>query len=510
MGSMSFQAILSSSLARRRFLLRPPEPGWQDLAGQPGSSIYLGRTAMLNVPVFWDSSRLANPHIAIVGMTGSGKSYFIKTFITRASMLWGANALILDWSGEYSPWVEATGGKIIDFRGGNCINALDCRLAQGVAEKGAPTPKSHIERVLSAISVVCSLSNSPAAQMQIKDALKKSYEKFAINADKPIPKNASRLPTLQDAYNILKNASPPANELAILSLEKLCSQNSPFTSARTSINPDELASCGLASINLSSLPSEEHRSLAGLIILQFLKEKMRSSGTQELPRPRLIIVADEAWKIAQDENSDLVQILREARKYSFCLITASQSPSDISKTILSNCATLLAFRLLHHEHRRSLQQSLNLTDGACAQMEQFPVGRALCRLALKNPGAYDGPFIISRIEGEEPKRDFELVVDGMKLSIAKNDFRKKLWRLGLSSSQISQLCAQFEQNDHSLEVHRLSSTLLAFGLSRASVLSFLRDMQVPDSSLPQIFSRLDAERLGVSPSSILNLVVRDE
>ena len=31
-----------------------------------------------NQPVVWDSGRLVNPHICIIGMTGAGKSYNLK------------------------------------------------------------------------------------------------------------------------------------------------------------------------------------------------------------------------------------------------------------------------------------------------------------------------------------------------------------------------------------------------------------------------------------------------
>jgi len=510
MGMLKLQTALSSSIARRRFLLRPSEPDWQDLLGTPGNSIYFGRTSILNVPVYWDLPRLANPHIAVVGMTGSGKSFFIKTFITRASMLWGSDALILDWSGEYSPWVRSAGGRIIDFGEGTALNILDCRAAKGAPHPQAATPGAHIERLLGAISVACSISNSPQAQMQIKNALKKSYEKFKLPLNRPVSRHARRIPTLADAYSALKNARQPACDSALLALEKLCSPNSPFTSRSGGMSPESLFGNGLASINLSTLPCDEHRSLAALIILQFVKEKMRRSPTAPLPFPRLIIVADEAWKIAQDENSDLVQILREARKYSFCLITASQNPTDISKTILSNCATLLAFRLLHHEYRQSLQESLNLHRDVSSKMERFEVGQALCRLALKRPGAYDGPFIISKIEGEEPQVQFLLEAGNLKLNMQKSEFTKKLWRSGLANPQISQLCSQFEQSGNSLPAHRLASSLLAFGLSRASVLSLLRDLRVPDSALPSIFSRIEAARLQAPLSSMASLVIRDE
>ena len=69
---------------------------------------------------------------------------------------------------------------------------------------------------------------------------------------------------------------------------------------------------------------ESLRSLAGLAVLQFVKERMRSQGYAAGGVPRLFIVVDEAWKIASDARSDVVSIVREGRKYGFGLIVASQ------------------------------------------------------------------------------------------------------------------------------------------------------------------------------------------
>ena len=442
-------------------------------------------------------------------MTGSGKSYFIKTFITRASGLRNSNALILDWSGEYSLWVEKAGGKIIDFSKGVSFNILDCTHAKNDSEKNIPTPYTQIERILGALSIIFSLSSDSKTKSHIKNALVTSYEKFGLNPNKPV-KIGARFPTISDALQILKTSQKISDSTrAILVLESLCYKNSPFLPSRKNLNLHEITSSGLVSINLSTLPSDEHRSLAALILLQFLKEKMRAQDTTGASFPKCIIVADEAWKIAQDENSDLVQILREGRKYSFSLIVASQNPTDISKTILSNCATLLIFRLLHHEFRESLLNSLNLPKEISTKIERFPTGRALCRMALKNPRAYDGPFIISKIDGETVVSPFTILVEDMELKIQKKELSKKLWGLGLTDSQISSLCSQFEQNDNSLVAKRLALLLLSFGLSRSVVLSFLRDLGASDSSLLAIFSRIEADNAGVAVSSLLNLVVLD-
>jgi hypothetical protein len=236
---------------------------------------------------------------------------------------------------------------------------------------------------------------------------------------------------------------------------------------------------------------------------------MRTGQTAETKSPRFIVVADEAWKIAQDEHSDLVQILREGRKYSFSLIVASQNPTDISKTILSNCATLLVFRLLHHEFRASLLNSLNLHSDFSASIEGFPIGRALCRFALKDPGCYDGPFIISKIDGQLFIDEFTLLVDDMQIKVSKKDMSKNLWEVGLSNSQVSSICSQFDQASNQLSATRLVRVLFSFGLSKNSIRTFLRNCSFNESQIISVFSNMDLADSSVS-QSLVDLVVSDE
>ncbi|MDE1798363.1 MAG: ATP-binding protein, partial [Candidatus Micrarchaeota archaeon] len=200
----------------------------------------------------------------------------------------------------------------------------------------------------------------------------------------------------------------------------------------------------------------------------------------------------------------------EGRKYAFGLIVASQNPSDLSPTILSNAGTLLSFRLMHSQFRDELARSLQCPPHAAAELERFGVGQALCRLAFAAPGAHDGPFVIGRIAGEEAPARYVLEVEHMELELDRENFRSRLWRLGCTPAQMAQVAARFEQSDRSLSVEELSLALLSFGISRAVLLSFLRELGVPDSELAKLFARLQARRLGAQPAQIHELVVVDE
>ena len=95
------QNIMSNELAKRVFISKPPEPPANYILNDPTNSIFIGLTKIFRVPFTWTFANITNPHIAIVGITGAGKSFLVKTFLIRASYVWKANAIIIDWAGEF-------------------------------------------------------------------------------------------------------------------------------------------------------------------------------------------------------------------------------------------------------------------------------------------------------------------------------------------------------------------------------------------------------------------------
>src|SRR5271157_685150 len=98
---LRLQNIMSNDIAKRSFMSRPPEPPAGVLLNDPHQSIFIGTTKLFRVPFAWSFLNLTNPHISVVGITGAGKSYLVKTFLLRASYVWNSNAVIIDWAGEY-------------------------------------------------------------------------------------------------------------------------------------------------------------------------------------------------------------------------------------------------------------------------------------------------------------------------------------------------------------------------------------------------------------------------
>jgi hypothetical protein len=75
------------------------------------NGIYLGKTLIYKIPFLLNFDKLVNPHISILGMTGSGKTYLLKSLITRQVLLNQYNVLLIDWNAEYTELISFLSGR---------------------------------------------------------------------------------------------------------------------------------------------------------------------------------------------------------------------------------------------------------------------------------------------------------------------------------------------------------------------------------------------------------------
>ncbi len=530
MGNLSLSRTMSREFGRRRFFVAPPEPPASFLLSPPSDSVYFGKTKLMKVPFYWTFRKLTNPHIAVLGITGSGKSYFVKTFLTRASLVWGANALIIDWAGEYPPWVRQAGGKVISLGKGDGINLLDL---------GGMKPSDRAKQVMSGLEILTDISDFSRQRRLTEQAIEQAYSEAGFDLhEKPAEEGEKRKgdaekavagaheeqrrerrepPTLKQVHSLLRALEKESEgekredaEQAAYRIGKFCEQGSDWFAKQSTLNLESLTRGGLVCLDLHGLPSEQLRSLAGLTVLQYLKEKMREEGWKKEKGVRLFVVIDEAWKIASDDRSDVISIVREGRKYQFGLVVASQNPTDINKQILSNVGTMLVFKLILKDFKDHVRSSLNYSSFIAAEMDRFGVGEAAVHVVPSEKADFARTFLMGKIDGEEPLTSFRVGVGEMELEFEKDGFKRRLVELGLADSQMREIASEFEKSDYRLSALSLISLLEKYGYDRSVILSFLREIGVRDAELAGLFSKMQRMKMGFRAGEMSVVSVRGD
>ena len=92
---------------------------------EPGG-IYFGENAISHNLILCNMENLLNQSMMLLGIPGSGKSFFAKLLIIAIALSTDDDIIILDPEGEYTPLVKALGGAAIRFAigGTDWLNAM--------------------------------------------------------------------------------------------------------------------------------------------------------------------------------------------------------------------------------------------------------------------------------------------------------------------------------------------------------------------------------------------------
>jgi hypothetical protein len=248
-------------------------------------------------------------------------------------------------------------------------------------------------------------------------------------------------PTLKDVHRILQRKAEEAEAVwvkeyilnAAKTIGRFTKEGADFLARPSTLELSKLTSSGLVDIVLKGLPDEEFRVLAGLSILQYLKEKMRVEEWSATKGLKLYVVLDEAWKIALDDRSDAIMIVREGRKYKFGLIVASQNPTDINEAIFSNVGTTFILNLKFQRFKDYVRGSLKYSDFVAEAIEKFGVGDAAVNLMFSSKTDFPRTFLLDKIHGEEPLQEVVITVAGEEFRFDRSELKRKLAHEGISA-----------------------------------------------------------------------------
>ncbi|MDE1854804.1 MAG: ATP-binding protein [Candidatus Micrarchaeota archaeon] len=498
MSLVRVQNIMSNELAKRTIFSRPPEPPQEFLLNDPTSSIFIGITKLFSVPFTWTFASLTNPHVAVVGITGAGKSFFVKTFLTRASYIWNTNAIIIDWAGEYKAWVKQSGGTVVALGKGDYINLMDL---SGIK------PIDRSKQIMNSLEILTDISEYPEQKRLTVEAIEQAYVNSGFNPSE-IPSPAKEPPTLKDVIGLLEEKVqegtyeyPAELENAVYRLRQFAREGEDYFARKSTIDLGKLSSSGLVAIDLSSLPDEKFRAMAALFILQTLKEKMRMEGWSAAKGLKALVVLDEAWKVASDERSDAVMIVREGRKYQFGLIVASQNPTDINEAIFSNVGTTIMLRIKFEKFLDYLQGSLNFSDFMRKEISKFGVGQAAIDMSFQTSVQFPDVFLIDRIVGEIPLDVYTVTIADIlnqqeladtavqkEYYFEKIDLNSKMIQVDVNADAINRIFKELDTRNRMVDIRSLVQIMVNEKVSKETTVELLRTFGLSDAVITRVFA----------------------
>lgn len=321
-------------------------------------------------------------HAAVLGSTGSGKSWSVALILERAAKLKFPNIIVLDMHGEYAPLADRSNGGFADRyriagpgdleKPGNDVLFLPYWLLNRDEMLSMILDRSDQNAPNQASRFTLHVRNLKGETLdrQSKVTVKKTF-----TVDSPIPYDMKKLIGLLNTDNITKGVGktgPVKGEWEDKLTRFLSRLEAKVDDRRYGFMfapPPEAqtyewlagqvirlmragSGSGIKIIDFSEVPADVLPVVTGTLArmlydIQFwTASKARTPVTLLCDEAHLYLpVRDDADAVQRQALGSFERIAKEGRKYGFSLLVVSQRPSDVSRTILSQCNNFLALRL---------------------------------------------------------------------------------------------------------------------------------------------------------------------
>jgi len=382
-----------------------------------------------NARAYVDGNKLFQRHAALLGSTGSGKSWTIASILERSSQLPSSNLVVFDLHGEYKELSYARQLRIpgpdeVDVDDGSLL-FLPYWLLNSEEIQSLFVDRSEFSAHNQVVVVQDAITEQKKAFLQANGRTD-LLQSFTL--DSPIPYslnnvigklrflNEERIPgaqagkekngpfngefsrllvrmasRLQDRrYGFLFNSPDKYNQYDSLSMiaEKLMG----FGNQKQSIKV----------IDFSEVPADILPVIIGLVARIIYQVQFWTDPESRRP---VAFVCDEAHLYLPRKEGNPVErraveafekIAKEGRKYGVALMIVSQRPSDVSATILSQCNNIISLRLTNADDQATVRKLL--PESLESLLEALPimdVGEAMV--------VGDSVLLPSRIKIDPPK-----------------------------------------------------------------------------------------------------------
>lgn len=354
-------------------------------------------------------------HAAILGSTGSGKSWAVALILERAANLNFPNIIVFDMHGEYTPLADRAHGGFADrYR---IAGPGDLEQPK---EDALFLPYWLLSRD-EMLSMILDRSDQNAPNQASRftlhvrnlkgetlDAQSKTTVKKTFTVDSPIPYAIDQLIELLRTDNTTKGTGkngPVKGEWEDKLTRFLSRLEAKIEDRRYGFmfSPPSRAQAydwlvtqilkllrsgsgtGIKIIDFSEVPADVLPIVTGTLARLLYDIQFWMHGAARTPVTLLcdeahlyLPIRDDADAVQRQALGSFERIAKEGRKYGFSLVVVSQRPSDVSRTILSQCNNFLALRLTNETDqsviRRLMPDSL---AGLTSSLPLLDTGEAL-------------------------------------------------------------------------------------------------------------------------------------
>ncbi len=301
--------------------------------------VLLGKN-VIDKPIHWDIEAEKNPHLIVLGTSGSGKTETLKSVVGEFNQK-KVPSLIIDFHNEYSDIAT----NVLDLRK-KTINPLEFNENQ--------KPENIIYEVADIIKKIFKLGE--IQESILRQAIRQSYQEYGIDLKKKA--RYKEFPTFQDVEKNIYRQEDSSNKSVINSLTSRIEAlfDIDIFSGGTNIEYKDMFK-DTTVVELKDFPTEKVKSTIAEFFLKKLSYYIYSLERNK--KIRMYTIIDEAHRLMY-ENSPLDKLLRESRKYGIGVILASQRPSDFNETVLANTGVLLSFQCNLDKDAKFVSKQFNL------------------------------------------------------------------------------------------------------------------------------------------------------
>ena len=359
-----------------------------------------------------DGDRLFQRHAALLGSTGSGKSWSVALILERASALAHPNLIVFDMHGEYSPLAAGDSPIARRFRiAGPGDDGTDSNtvflpwwlmnqeemqsLLLDRSEENAPNQAARLAHHVRELKSERLQRDNPdlASRFTLDSPVPYSLDDLVARLkgddSEMVPGQGSNTRPKQGPFfgRLTRFISrlqariedrrygfmfqPPQSGVEYTWLHE-------FVKGMLGTNP------GIKVIDFSEVPSDVLPVVVGVFARVLYEVHF---WTEEEKRTPVTFVCDEAHLYMPAGSGSVgdaralgsfERIAKEGRKYGISLLVVSQRPSDVSRTVLSQCNNFIALRLTNEQDQAVVRRLMpDSMDGITATLPLLDVGEAL-------------------------------------------------------------------------------------------------------------------------------------